>query len=551
MFCDAVLLVQHQTFLVHKLILIDSSQFFRAMFERWDHHNDKDFRVGGISPETMSLVLEWIYTKSIVLRAETVQDLLLAADMLLLDQLVLLCFQFMEENMSPENCIGIWKFSDVVLSSKTRDLARRFILRKFEEVMDCEEYQDLTGEELSGFIERDELHVKDETVVFKAIVHWTNHNVQERREHFPQLLSKVRFVEISCNFIHDNILNNPLVNNISCSSIMANALDTISELIINPGALHRLHRPRLPEAVLLAVGGMSSGNPINEIEAYDYKVDRWVHIMNSERPRAYHGCVFLDGSLYCVGGYDGPEYFNSVSRLDLATNTWHEMAPMDHRRCYVSVAALNGLIYAMGGFDGNTRLNTAEVFDPQTRCWSLITPMNEQRSDAKCAALNGKIYICGGFDGSQCLQTAECYSPETNQWSFIAPMTTRRSGVSVTAYDNSIYVVGGFDGTERLRSVEVYSPRSDSWREVASMNTTRSNFGIAVLNNRIFAVGGYDGFSTTFRAEAYDPLVDSWSEVCGMDVFRSALNCCVISDLPNMSDYTFPRHALPLLDVAT
>ncbi|KAJ0039368.1 hypothetical protein NL108_016572 [Boleophthalmus pectinirostris] len=123
--------------------------------------------------------------------------------------------------------------------------------------------------------------------------------------------------------------------------------------------------------------------------------------------------------------------------------------------------------------------------------------------------------------------------------------------LSVTTYDNSIYAVGGFNRTEHLRSVEVYSPRSDSWREVASMNTTRSYFGIAVLNNRIFAVGGYAGFSTTFRVEAYDPLVDSWSEVCDMNIFRSALNCCVISDLPNMSDYTFPRHALPLLDVET
>uniref|UniRef100_A0A3B3ZI08 BTB domain-containing protein n=1 Tax=Periophthalmus magnuspinnatus TaxID=409849 RepID=A0A3B3ZI08_9GOBI len=379
---------------------------FRAMFERWSSHHIRDFTLGGVSPQIMDLLLEWIYTKSTTfLSRENVQEVLVAADMLLLEKLGKICYCYMEDHMCPENCISIWKFCHVVLLHKTKDLAWRFIMSHFEEVF-----------------------------TYKKLTHI------------------------------------------------------------------RLIRPRLPGAILLAIGGWSGDDPTNGIEAYDYKADRWVNVTNhQERARAYHGSVFLNGFVYCVGGFDGTEHFNSVRRLDLATRTWHEMPPMYHRRCYVSVAVLNGCIYAMGGYNGHIRLNTAEVFDSETNQWSQIPPMNEQRSDANCAAVNGKV--------------------------------------------------GGFDGNVRLRSVEAYSPHRNSWRPVASMMDTRSNFGIEVLNGRIFAAGGFNGFSTTYTVEAYDPLMDSWSVVCDMDIFRSALNCCVISGLPNMADYAISRNALPLLDI--
>uniref|UniRef100_A0A3B4AL41 BACK domain-containing protein n=1 Tax=Periophthalmus magnuspinnatus TaxID=409849 RepID=A0A3B4AL41_9GOBI len=378
------------------------------------------------------------------------------------------------------------------------------------------------SQELSGFIEDDELDVKNETVVYQAVLHWTNHDLQQRRVDFPHVLAKVRFDQISLEFLNNNVLSNPLVKD----HLHTREVQAIYALSNSAGSHIRLIRPRLPGAILLAIGGWSGGDPTNGIEAYDYKADRWVNVTNhQERARAYHGSVFL---VYCVGGFDGTEHFNSVRRLDLATRTWHEMPPMYHRRCYVSVAVLNRCIYAMGGHNGHIRLSTAEVFDPETNLWSPIRPMNEQRSDANCVAVNGEIYICGGFNDIECLQTAECYDPRTKQWSLIAPMTTRRSGVAVIAYGDYIYAVGGFDGNMRLNSVEAYSPRTNSWRPVASMLTTCSNFGIEV---------------------AYDPLVDSWSVVCDMDIFRSALNCCVISGLPNMTGYAISRNALPLLDI--
>ncbi|KAK7884086.1 hypothetical protein WMY93_027209 [Mugilogobius chulae] len=487
-----------------QIILCGASDFFRAMFVNWGNHSEKNFQLGGVSAEILSLLLEWIYTKPAgLLSTDNVQDVILAADMLLLEDLVELSFDFMLSHMSAENCIGIWKFSAVVVSTRIRDAARRFILHNFEQLSVCEEFYDLTAQELLDFIGEDQLNIKNEAMCTRQLSAGSTMIIQDAA------VNLVRFSQISDDFLQHHIFTNPMMyTDFECMNTVAR---------ITPA------RPRLPAAILLAIGGWSGGDPTNCIEAYDYNADCWINVTNNEeRPRAYHGSVFLNGSVYCVGGFDRIEHFNSMRRLDLASRTWHEMPPMYSRRCYISVVVLNGCIYAMGGYNGTRRQNTAEVYNPQT---------------------NQSTYV-EDSTGTEVLQTAECYDPQTNEWTMITPMTVRRSGVAAVTYHNRIYAVGGFDGVERLRSVECYNARTNSWQPVASMITTRSNFGIEVLNDRIFVAGGYNGFTTTYNAESYDRLTDTWSDVCDMDVFRSALNCCVIYGLTNMADYTIPRDAL-------
>lgn len=169
------------------------------MFECGDHHHDRGFTIGGIAPEIMSLLLDFIYTGSASLTRTKVQDVARAADMLLLDDLVKYCFQYMEHHMCPEDCIGIWKFSDFVISPTTRALAWRYILSHFKQVTKSREFLELlTAEDLMSIIETDELFVRNECSVFEAIQMWINHDLEGRRPMFPQLFTKVR-VSMFCN----------------------------------------------------------------------------------------------------------------------------------------------------------------------------------------------------------------------------------------------------------------------------------------------------------------------------------------------------------------
>ncbi|XP_073340308.1 kelch-like protein 10 [Pagrus major] len=497
----------------------------------------------------MQIIIEFAYTGSLSVTVNNVQELLLAADQFNVMDIVRACCDFLGEQLSPENCIGIWQFtfcSCFELQSK----AYQFILDHFEEVVSSVEFQGLTVRELTDILERDNLNARKESTVCEAILHWIAHRPEERRGHLLVLLSKVRLALMSQDHLWTTVMSSELVkSNAECFQMVKEILET-KDRLTSPALVMRdsVARPRLPNAILLAIGGWRRGDPTNGIEAYDIRADLWINLTNSqERPRAYHSTAFLDGYVYCVGGFDGVEHFSSVHRLDLSTHTWQEVAPMHFRRCYLCITVLNGCIYAMGGYNGHVRLRTAECYRPDTNQWTIIPPMHEHRSDASCTTINNKIYICGGFDGIECLETCEYYSPETNQWTVIAPMNSQRSGVAIVAYADRIFAVGGFDGSARLRSAEAYDPRTNTWYEVPSMLTARSHFGIEVIDKLLFVVGGFNGFSTLRKVEYYNVVTDEWSAACHMEISRSALSCCVVHGLPNMAEYTWCREARPLL----
>ena len=63
--------------------------------------------------EALEIVLHYLYTAEIDgrLNPETVQDVLIAADFLLLDDLVNLCCLFIAKRITPENCLSVRQFA--------------------------------------------------------------------------------------------------------------------------------------------------------------------------------------------------------------------------------------------------------------------------------------------------------------------------------------------------------------------------------------------------------------------------------------------------------
>uniref|UniRef100_A0A672NPT7 Kelch like family member 10 n=1 Tax=Sinocyclocheilus grahami TaxID=75366 RepID=A0A672NPT7_SINGR len=484
---DLVIRANDREFQVHKIILCGCSPYFRVLLStNWTRTAEHFYDIPGMSRNIVSLIIQYAYTRSVLITEENVLELLVAADQFIVSGLIDACCQFLESRLCPENCIGICMFTEDFHScSKLRHKAKLYILQHFEEVLQVsEEFLELSVEQLEEIIDKDELIVKQEEVVFEAVLHWIDHAPESRRNHIAMLLPKVRMGLMTTDYFINNVKSNALVmENEACTPLIINAMKALFEFDMDlqeptsSELIHQLTRPRLPSAILLATGGWSGGNPTNVIEAYDANADRWVNVtLEDERPRAYHGTAVLDEFVYCIGGYDSVEYFNSVRKLSFITQSWHE--------------------------------------------WALTASMNEQRSDASATSLQGRVYICGGFTGTDCLFSAECFNPETNQWTLICPMRSRRSGVGV--------IVGGFDGASRLRSAETYNPLTDIWCDI-------------VVDDQLFAVGGFNGFSTTSDVECYDEKTNEWSDANEMVIFRSALSCCVVSGLPNMAQYAAQR----------
>ncbi|NXW59122.1 KLH10 protein, partial [Eurystomus gularis] len=547
--CDATISVDGVEFSVHKIVLCRVSDYFRTLFSsRWNDAHKGVCKIHHASPEMMRLIIEYAYTGVVPVTADNVEDLLIAADYFNVTGIVGLCCKFLKSQLSLENCVGIWSFTDTYYFPDLRKAAYMFILHHFKEMtMVSTEFLELSVNDLEDIIEKDELRVTQEAVVFEAVVRWIAHDPQNRRQHVAGLLGKVRLARIQTEYFLKNVRTHDYVrDNEECKVLIIHTLMEMFNLNTHgPACLdfsNPLSRPRLPCAVLFAIGGWSGDSPINTIETYDARADQWVNVTcEQEGPLAYHGAAYLKDFIYIIGGFDGMDCLSSVKRFDPLQKTWQEVGSMHSQRCYVSVAVLNNNIYAMGGFDGHTRLNTAERYEPETNQWTMIPHMHEQRSDAGATTLHGKVYICGGFDGIERSITAEVYNTTTNQWTFIAPMSSQRGGVGVIAYGDEVYAIGGCDGGSRLQSVEAYNPAANTWRTVPSMLSPRSNFGVGVVEDLLFVVGGFNGSTVTFNVEYYDRNTNEWLDVCDMGIHRSALSCCVVPALPNAREYAARR----------
>uniref|UniRef100_A0A8C5B8P0 BACK domain-containing protein n=1 Tax=Gadus morhua TaxID=8049 RepID=A0A8C5B8P0_GADMO len=353
------------------------------------------YPIPGVAADTMQLLLDYAYTRRLAVSADTVEALLVAADYLSVPGAVRACCRYLGARLSVANVVGVWRLTAHYPLPRLRRRAYGFLLRCFEEVARAsEEFPELAPGELERLLGEDGLNAAREEAVFEALLRWVSHDEEGRRGCVRVCAWQVRMGLMDAGYFWSRVEKHPLVRRDGrCRPAVTEVLRVLRG---GPPArldvLNPLTRPRLPHAVLLAVGGWSGGAPTSSVESYDARANRWVGVtVEGEEPRAYHGAVVLGDALYLVGGFDGVRCFNSVRRFDPAARRWCPAAPMHARRCYVSVAALDGCVYAMGGFDGHQRLSSLERYRPHGNQWTPLAAMSEARSDASAATLHSKV----------------------------------------------------------------------------------------------------------------------------------------------------------------
>ncbi|XP_069702649.1 kelch-like protein 10 [Periplaneta americana] len=548
--CDGVVHSNDgKTFCVHRPILSASSPYFKALFTnslKGGKPETKEVNVD-IPGHILELILDYAYTGRCNITPHNVEQLLPIADQYEVLGVVRQCCQYLFEELRPDNCLGIFKFARHYFCCDLEERGRRYIRHNFKQILQqSSEFKDLSAEELESILCDDELNVRNEELVFEAVIRWTEVDITARKQHLKSLIHCVRYGLMSFKYFTDVVMNNKLIlGNLELQDSLYPASLFLAELDSRPGSELDLNdplaRPRIPYEILFAVGGWSAGSPTSFVETYDTRADRWFLSMNTDiTPRAYHGLCTIDNLIYMIGGFDGNEHFNTVRCYNPVTREWKERACMYHARCYVSVCSLGDKIYALGGYNGRSRMSSAERYSPHNNQWEMIPSMHRQRSDASAAALQNKIYIVGGFNGQEVLRSAEVFDPATSQWTYIHSMISARSGVNLVAYRNCLYALGGFNGFARLNSGERYDPsRSTDWQEVTEMFTPRSNFATAVLDDMIFVIGGFNGSTTIAYVECYDADSNEWYDATPMNLNRSALSACVLAGLPNKKEYSY------------
>ncbi|ESO08187.1 hypothetical protein HELRODRAFT_75143 [Helobdella robusta] len=533
--CDVVIVVGDLLIKAHRLVLSSSSDYFAAMFTSDVlEATQEEIVMKEVDPESLHTLIKYMYHGSLDIREETVENLLCTACLLQLSGVVNACSNFLEKQLHPSNCIGIRQFADTRGCSNLFRVSNDYVIENFEKIINNQEFVHLPPDDLSQLLSDENLNVSDETVVFHALVHWANHDVQARKHALGKLLACVKLPLLSPQFLADHVEMNRLFKD-----------DPVcQELIFEAMKYHLLPERRVAMqssrtkprkstvGTLYAVGGMDCSRGAISIEKYDLRTDTWVEFANMNGRRLQFGLAIIDDCLYVVGGRDGLKTLDIVECFDPVRKTWSLVMPMGTHRHGLGVAVLEGPMYAVGGHDGWSYLNTVERWDPQAKQWCYVASMSTQRSTVGVAVLANKLYAVGGRDGSSCLRSVESFDPHTNKWTLCSPMSKRRGGVGVAACNGFLYAVGGHDApasnpkSSRFDCVERYDPKTDQWTLVAPISSPRDTVAVCLLGDKLFAVGGFDGQQYLTDVESYDPQLNIWTTVKPLCTGRAG--ACVV-----------------------
>lgn len=105
--CDVTLCVEGKKFPAHKIVLAGSSPYLKAMFTNGMLETEQDVvEIRDIEAVTMQNLLDFMYTSTIEITVGNVQSILQGASLFGLQQLRVLSAQFLQLQLTANNCLG-------------------------------------------------------------------------------------------------------------------------------------------------------------------------------------------------------------------------------------------------------------------------------------------------------------------------------------------------------------------------------------------------------------------------------------------------------------
>ncbi|ELU15160.1 hypothetical protein CAPTEDRAFT_47904, partial [Capitella teleta] len=196
----------------HKVVLMAASPFFEAMFQSGlEESAEKNINLDFADSDIIRSLVKFFYTGDIKLTAENIKGIIAGNEFLCCKHLKAHCEEFLTGNVGLSNCIDYYRFGKVFNLKVLIKTAFDFILAKFRDYREISDFDKLTEDELVDVVSCDRLNAENEDVVFEAVVHWVNANLDVREEVFPRIAPLIRFPFCTQTMLSDKICCSSLV----------------------------------------------------------------------------------------------------------------------------------------------------------------------------------------------------------------------------------------------------------------------------------------------------------------------------------------------------
>lgn len=515
LFTDVILSTGNREFPCHRAILVAGSKYFEAMFTN-DHKESREMvvQISGMQPDVMELLLKYLYSSQVVINCENVQQLLEAANLFQITALSGACTKFLETQLDPCNCIGMKSFAEAHSLTTLFKRASSMIFERFSEVVEHEEFLELSRDHVTRYINNDDINVPREEVVYEAVKRWVMFDLTTRIQDLPDLLTYVRLPLIHPTYFvmniesDENVVGNPacqpLLQETRKYHILGDEINSVrtqprrstgcTSAVVVVGGCDRIGGYNMPyveaydpvthqwsslaklpaftksEYAVAAYRNsiIVSGGRIHSKDVWLYQshLDNWVKVASLVRGRWRHRMHSMGGHVYCVGGFDGKSKLKNVERYDNFSNSWQEIAPLLRAVCWPAIASCNGKLFVIGSGTDEDQTVKVQCYDPDAASWTFRGPIPFIPGKFLSAATSeGRIYVIGSV-----FKSINCFDPSVNEWKEYQVDLDKLGSCGVTACGGLLYITGGKgDGNEASDAVHCFNPRTAKLEKIDKM----------------------------------------------------------------------------------
>ncbi|KAL9954904.1 hypothetical protein ACROYT_G042490 [Oculina patagonica] len=501
-FCDLILEVEGRQLTTHRCILAANSQFFYTMFRSgMKESNQKLLSLQSVCFTAMSLILDYFYTREIVINDENVLDLLNASSFLLVTPVKNACIQFVYRRLSYDNCFSVLQIVEQFGADELAEKATNYIKTNFSHVVNSEEFVSISQKELVRFISKDDILVEKEEEVYQSVLKWVKHDEANRVAALPKLLMHLRKDSLPKGFLESELTKEPVLMMASSHGepVSKETKDSkrakVSQKAENEKPVLELRPSTEICNVMIGVGNRTPRKHFFMI---------WTRKKGFLSLRDQKS---LASAMMQIRG-----------RLKWETKTYFSEFRVD-----ASLVSLNGLLYYIGGchYESGSCRDTVECYNPEMKEWSFCAVLNMPRCRSGCVVSEQNIYVIGGgtkldFYAKPILSSVEKYDPERNYWTYVADLKEARSLPGCVYLGGKIYVIGGFSSYGVIMyNCEVYSPMTDEWQTIARLPHPycRIDSDVIIVENQITVPFRADETDFSCEALQYNRQSNEWLKV--------------------------------------
>lgn len=263
-----------------------------------------------------------LFPGSLEICENSAEALLKAACLLQISTAITICCDYIKKQLEPSNCLGIALLTEHLNLTDMTVFVTDYVCLHFMEVWKCDEFLQLSTNQLFELLNRDDLNAQSEQEVMNALLAWLKHDRQNRLKQIPFLLKAIKLSLLPMQFLK-------IVSEAVCMQLIP-----CSQSLKSRKATNRI----------ISVSNRST----LRMELFNPNTNEWSQLHGLyDHPKCdkIMGIEIIDRKMYLIDYSNGLVIFQY---LDLLSMAWNYLWTFHISLKNTSTAFANGYAYIVG-----------------------------------------------------------------------------------------------------------------------------------------------------------------------------------------------------------